>query len=100
MTNPRRDHLCTSISGGRLVVASGGVLNGILNDIEIFDPAVDNGMGGWYSMGELPRDEYHNGTIHGNDYHGYADKSDNPNPRIQWIKEGQQCVRKLQWHND
>ena len=55
MTKPRREHHCTSIGGGRVVVAGGtGLYGEELNDIEIFDPAADGGQGGWYSAGELP----------------------------------------------
>ena len=55
MTNPRRNHHCTSISGGRVVVAGGtGLYGQDLSDIEVFDPAADGGLGGWYSMGDLP----------------------------------------------
>ena len=69
MTNPRRQHLCTSISGGRVVVAGGIGLHGQdLTDIEVFDPAADGGLGGWYSMGDLPQDDYH--TSYGLLYNG------------------------------
>ena len=57
MTKPRRDHLCTSIGGGRVVVAEGtGLYGQDLIDIEVFDPAAEGGLGGWYSMGDLPED--------------------------------------------
>ena len=38
-----------------MVVAGGtGLYGQDLSDIEVFDPAADGGLGGWYSMGDLP----------------------------------------------
>ena len=55
MRRARREHSCTAISGGRVVVAGGvGLYGEEINDIEIFDPAADGGQGGWYSGGDLP----------------------------------------------
>ena len=69
MTNPRRDHLCTSISGGRVVVAGGtGLYGQDLTDIEVFDPAADGGLGGWYSLGDLPDDGNHLALLYNGKY--------------------------------
>ena len=80
MTNPRRDHLCTSISGGRVVVAGGtGLYGQDLTDIEVFDPAADGGLGGWYSMGDLPQDDlstYWSGLLYNGKYLIYLARYD------------------------
>ena len=60
MTHPRKDHSCVGISGGRVIVAGGKSLGGDVVDMEMFDPAADNGKGGWYAMGDLPEDDEDN----------------------------------------
>ena len=70
MTKQRQAHSCAGISGGRVIVAGGGGLGGDLMDMEMFDPAADNGNGGWYGIGDLPEDdvEQHNMLLqNGND---------------------------------
>ena len=57
MTRPRKDHSCVGISGGRVIVAGGESLGGDVVDMEMFDPAADNGKGGWYAMGDLPEND-------------------------------------------
>ena len=69
MTKPRKAHSCAGISGGRVIVAGGDGLGGDLMDMEMFDPAADNGNGGWYGIGDLPEDDSDNHMLlqNGND---------------------------------
>ena len=71
MTKPRKRHSCSGISGGRVIVAGGegDGLGGDLMDLEMFDPAADNGNGGWYGIGDLPEDDDYNNMLlqNGND---------------------------------
>ena len=49
----------TCFSDGRVIVAGGDGdgAGGDLMDMEMFDPAADNGNGGWYGVGDLPDDD-------------------------------------------
>ena len=61
MTIARRYHTCVGIPGGGVMVAGGiGVYAEDLISIEIFDPAMANGAGGWYVAGDLPEDDFGN----------------------------------------
>ena len=44
--------------------------------------------------------ERHVQESHGQYEHGYADGGGHPDPRVQWVEEGQWLRRKLQWHDD
>ena len=41
-----------------MVAGGTGLYGQELSDIEVFDPAADGGLGGWYSMGDLPQDDH------------------------------------------
>ena len=49
-----------------MVAGGTGLYGQELSDIEVFDPAADGGLGGWYSLGDLPgEDDYHTSSTSG-----------------------------------
>ena len=53
-----------------MVAGGTGLYGQDLSDIEVFDPGADGGLGGWYSLGDLPKDDdsYKQGLLYNGKY--------------------------------